>query len=287
MDIVGGCLVALLVYCGGAACMPRDAAGRGGVRGWFDRRVAARAAALAQARLTVDPRLYEGIALTAPVALALAGAAYSPPGAALGLAAGLLLPRWVTRRLTARQQNRSEAEASQLLQVLLATLGAGTTYFEALQAARRGITDQPLADDLADVIRRFLLDIPLEQALLEVRPRIAGRNLGLVWDNLAICVAQKIPAERARALLTDIAATVRYNVQLAGEVRAQTSGQRLQVWVLAVLVPGMYLYLRLVSPYFLEAVDGTWTGRFVILPAAAALEVLGIWLSFRLSRVRV
>jgi Flp pilus assembly protein TadB len=42
-----------------------------------------------------------------------------------------------------------------------------------------------------------------------------------------------------------------------------------------------------VSPYFLNVLDDTWTGRYILLPAAAALEVLGIYLSFRLSRVSV
>src|SRR6202022_4844814 len=98
----------------------------------------------------------------------------------------------------------------------------------------------------------FPRDVPMEVALREGRPRIDGRNLGLVWDNLTICVDQKIPAERARELLLDISGTVRFNVQLAGEIRAHTSGQRVQIWVLALLVPSIYLYLRLVSPYFLH-----------------------------------
>ena len=195
---------------------------------------------------------------------------------------------WWSGFLTARQRARSEREAPQLLQLLLANLGAGSTYLEALQAARRSIGDRWLAEDLAYVVQRFLLDVPMETALREVRPRIVGRNLGLVWDNLTICVDQKIPSERARDLLLDISATVRFNVQLAGEVRAQTTGQRVQIWVLALLVPSIYLYLRLVSPYFLNVLDDTWTGRYVLVPAAAFLEVLGIYLSFRLSqRVRV
>jgi Flp pilus assembly protein TadB len=85
----------------------------------------------------------------------------------------------------------------------------------------------------------------------------------------------------------DLSTTVRFNVQLADEVRAQTSGQRVQIWVLALLVPAIYVYLRLASPYFLSVLDDTWTGRYVLLPAAAVLELLGIYLSFRLSRVRV
>ena len=78
--------------------------------------------------------------------------------------------------------------------------------------------------------------------------------------------------------------TVQFNVQLANEVRAKTSGQRLQIWLLAIVVPGMYLYLRVVSPDLLGALDETVLGRYVLFPAAALLEVLGIFLSFRIAR---
>jgi Flp pilus assembly protein TadB len=227
------------------------------------------------------------MAMLAPPTALVAGWLYSPVVGMAGFAAGLLLPRSLLAVLTARRRARSERQAPQLLLLLVTNLGTGGTYLDALQAARRDIGDRSLADDLGEVIGQFLLDVPLEDALRQVRPRLAGRNLALVWDNLTICAAQKIPAERARELLMDISTTVRFNVQLAGEVRAQTTGQRAQIWVLALLVPAIYLYLRLVSPYFLNVLDDTWTGRYILLPAAAALEVLGIYLSFRLSRVSV
>jgi Flp pilus assembly protein TadB len=254
---------------------------------WHDERLRLRRAQLSRARLPLDARLFEALVIAAPAAGLVIGWIASPVVGLLAFAGGLLLPRLLIGFLTARQRGRSEREAPQLLQLLLANLGAGSTYLEALQAARRSIGDRWLSEDLAYVVQRFLLDVPMETALREVRPRIVGRNLGLVWDNLTICVDQKIPAERARDLLLDISATVRFNVQLAGEIRAQTSGQRAQIWVLALLVPSIYLYLRLVSPYFLNVLDDTWAGRFILLPAAAFLEVFGIYLSFRLSQVRV
>ena len=77
---------------------------------------------------------------------------------------------------------------------------------------------------------------------------------------------------------------MQYNVQLEQEVRAETSGQRLQIWLLAAIVPGMYLYLRLISPELLSTLDQTAMGRYVLVPTAAILEILGIYLSLKLSR---
>jgi Flp pilus assembly protein TadB len=271
----------------GVAALPRAPRPAGAVRRWHARRVDRRRAQLARARLRLDPRLFEAMGYAAPVIAMGTGWFYSPVVGLAGLACGLLFPRLLLAVLTSRRRARSEREAPQLLQLLLANLGAGSTYLEALQAVRRSIADRGLADDLTEVVRQFLLDVPLESALRQVRPRIVGRNLGLVWDNLTICAAHNIPSERARDLLMDLSTTVRFNVQLADEVRAQTSGQRVQIWVLALLVPAIYVYLRLASPYFLSVLDDTWTGRYVLLPAAAVLELLGIYLSFRLSRVRV
>jgi Flp pilus assembly protein TadB len=46
----------------------------------------------------------------------------------------------------------------------------------------------------------------------------------------------------------------------------------------------MYLYLRLISPELLSTLDQTVFGRYVLVPTAAGLELLGIYLSLRLSR---
>jgi Flp pilus assembly protein TadB len=80
---------------------------------------------------------------------------------------------------------------------------------------------------------------------------------------------------------------VHFNVQLANEVRARSAGQRAQIWLLAVIVPGMFLYLRWVSPDLLTVLDETVVGRFVLFPLAVALELGGVLLSLRIARVQL
>jgi Flp pilus assembly protein TadB len=46
----------------------------------------------------------------------------------------------------------------------------------------------------------------------------------------------------------------------------------------------MYVYLRLINPDFLSPLNDTTLGRYVLVPLAAMLEVLGLYLSYRLSR---
>jgi Flp pilus assembly protein TadB len=278
-------LTALAVTALGAALgRPRQ---RHGVTGrWLAGRLERRRVQLERARVGLSPALFELLALGAPALGLVAGTALSPVVGLAALGAGLLLPSLLLSGLVARRKRDADGQALPLLQHLLANLGAGATYFDALQAARGGVGDRWLTEDLGEVVQQFLLDVPLEEALAQVRPRVAGADIGLVWDNLTVCVAQKLPADRARDLLGDVAATVRFNVQLRSDVRAQTAGQRAQVGILALVVPAMYIYMRVVSPDLLSVLDGTFAGKYILLPAAAALEVGGILVSLRVSRVR-
>jgi Flp pilus assembly protein TadB len=208
----------------------------------------------------------------------------SPVLAVFAGAAGLLVPRLYLAWLVHAQSRRSESEAPRLLQALLGGLTAGSTYLDALRQARLTCTDPWIREDLEFIIQRFLLDVPLHESLQAVRARVTTRNLGLIWEMLMVCAANQLPTQAARTLFFELSSTVQFNVQLANEVRARSSGQRAQIWLLAVIVPGMYLYLRLMSPQLLSVLDETTVGRYVLFPLAAALEVIGLALSLRIAR---
>src|SRR3989440_12781901 len=202
----------------------------------------------------------------------------------LGAGAALIFPRLYLTWLVHSQARRSEAAAPALLQAIMAGLSAGNTYLEALRHARRSSNDPWISEDLDFVIERFVLNVPLCDSLREVRARIATRNLGLIWETLSICDANHLPTQAARTLLVELSSAVQFNIQLANDVRARSAGQRAQIWLLAVMVPGMYLYLRLVNPQLLSVLDETMLGRYLLFPLAAALEVIGLALSFRIAR---
>jgi Flp pilus assembly protein TadB len=239
---------------------------------------------LAAARIVGNPGSYVAMAIIAPVALFAIGWQQSPVLGIFGAGAGLVLPRLYLAWLVHSQARRSEGMAPALLQAIVAGLSAGNTYLDALRHARRACSDPWISEDLDFVIQRFILNVPLCDSLGEVRAHITTRNLGLIWETLSICDANHLPTQAARTLLVELASAVQFNVQLANEVRARSAGQRAQIWLLAVIVPGMYLYLRLVNPQLLSVLDETILGRFVLFPLAAALEVAGIALSLRIAR---
>jgi Flp pilus assembly protein TadB len=252
----------------------------------FARAVERQRVRLRAARLHVDARRFTLLCMATPPVLVLGGLVLgSPVVAVLAGAAGFAVPRLYLDGLVRAQRRRTEAEAPHMLQVILASLAAGSTYLEALDEARNRAADRWLRDDLDHVVNEFHLGVPLERSIAEVRTASAGRNLSLVWDNLAICIANRIPAQRAKGLFVELSSTVQFNVQVQQEVRARSAGQRAQIWLLALIVPGLFFYLRLVDSDLFSVLDETSLGRWVLLPVAVALEVLGIVLSFRLARV--
>jgi Flp pilus assembly protein TadB len=284
MDLLGATCIGVAALALGLALI--HPAERLSIRTWLQRRLNAAASELQAARLQTGPRRFLAIKFGSPLIGAGIGWLVSPVCALLGLAAGFAAPRLYVRWLVHAQAERSEAQAPYLLHTLTAQLGAGATYLEALRQARQRATDPWIRADLETVLARFLLNEPLEVALADARSRIQSRNLGLVMDTLALCCATRMPATMARDLLHEIASTVQSNVSLEQEVRARTTGQRLQVWLLALLVPAMFLYFRLVAPDLLSALDTTALGRYVLLPGAALLECLGLYLSVRVTRLR-
>lgn len=282
MDLVAAACVSLAVISLGLGLLAGSS--ENPLKRLIDRLVERQSQRLEQARIAKRAHSLLLMTVLVPAALFLFGWLESPVLALLGATCGFLVPRVYLAWLVRVQARRSEAQAPRLLQAILSSLSSGSTYLDALRQARQAISDSWIREDLDFVIQRFLLDVPLHQSMRPIRARISTPNLGLVWDSLIICSSNQLPTPAARTLLYELSATVQFNVQLEQEVRAKTSGQRLQIWLLAAIVPGMYLYLRLISPELLSTLDETVLGKYVLIPTAAALELLGIYLSLRLSR---
>lgn len=282
MDFIVSACVSLAVMSLALAMLGRST--KSPIKRLVDKLIARQSQRLEQARIAKRPHSLLLMTVMVPAALFLLGWLESPVLALLGAACGFLAPRIYLAWLVRVQARGSEEQAPRLLQVILSSLSSGGTYLDALRQARQAISDTWIREDLDFVVQRFLLDVPLHESMRPLRARVSTPNLGLVWESLIICSSNQLPTQAARTLLYELSATVQFNVQLEQEVRAKTSGQRLQIWLLAAIVPGMYLYLRLISPELLSTLDQTVLGKYVLVPTAAGLEVLGIYLSLRLSR---
>jgi Flp pilus assembly protein TadB len=198
----------------------------------------------------------------------------------LGLS-GAAVPSIVARTLAARRRDERARQTVALLQMTLAGLRSGAGLTEALRLAT---TSGPERDfgPFAAALRAFDLGAPLDAALRDARGRTRDQRLIVGLDALSLCVAEQLPASRCVTLIAGTIDRVLFEQRIAEDVRARTSGLRVQIVLLAALVPGLALYLALTVPGMAETL-ATPLGRFVLLPLAAILEVIGIFTSRRVA----
>lgn len=214
-------------------------------------------------------------ALTTAVGLVLAGALGVLPIGVLGAVA----PSIAARTRAARRREERARQTISLLQMTLAGLRSGASLTEALRlAVSSGETEAP--GPFAGAVRAFDLGAPLDVALRGARTRGLDRRVVLGLDALSLCVAEQLPASRCGTLIASVVDRLTFEQRTADDIRARTSGLRVQILLLAALVPGLALYLAITVPGMSSTLT-TPLGRFVLLPLAATLEVAGVLASRR------
>ena len=214
-------------------------------------------------------------------------------GAALALAAvfgampaglaGAVVPSAIARVRAQEARDRARPATVRLLGTVHAALRSGVPLPEAI---RRGIEscDDPIArEGFAHALARFNFGDSLDRALHDAAERSPDARTRIALETLAVGVAERLPVDRAAELVGSVAGRAAHDERLAAEVRARASGARLQVHVLAAIVPGLALYLSVTMPGLAETL-GSPFGRTVLVPAAAVLEIAGIVLSRRVVR---
>ena len=289
LRLLGAFATGVAVFSGLMALLPDRArpslGAREWVRGWYRSRLGAAAELLAQARLELAPRSYLGLSLAAPLALAAAGALLSPVMGIVGAGVGLFVPRWYVRWLVGNEARAADDDAPRVLRAMVQRATAGGTYPDLFAAGGEAARHRWVRADFEELLSRYFAAEPAPDAIAAIRRRQAGRNLALVYDALFSLTRTHQPTSAAAELLAELGEAARINQSIARQAAAESRGLRIQALVLAVVIPLLFVYLLLVNPELVAPVTGTALGRFVLLPAAALLEVAGIWLSMRVARL--
>ena len=289
MELIGAFASGIAVFALLMALLPdrqRPAFGlRDRLRTLRQRRLGAARDLLAQARLDLSPRAYLALTLAAPMLLALIGLLLSPVMAVIGIVVGLLVPRWYLRWLVGNEARAADDDAPRVLRAMVHRAQAGGTYPELFAAGGEAAGHRWVRADFEELLSRYYANEPPKDALAVIRRRQAGRNLGLLYDALYVLTATGQPASAAADVLAQIGEATRSNQSIARQATAESRGLRMQALVLAVVIPLLFAYLLLVNPELIAPVTDTALGRFVLLPAAALLEVAGVWLSLRVARL--
>jgi Flp pilus assembly protein TadB len=202
-----------------------------------------------------------------------------PMVAILGSAA--LAPSLVVRSRAGAVRWRARLATTHLLRATEAALRSGASLPEALRRACGAATEDRVArGPFVDALRAFDLGAPLDQALRASAARVTDARSQIALETLAMGIASRLPYDRAGTLVAAIADRLAFEERLDEEIRARTGGLRSQVILLALVVPAIAAYLAFTVPS-LGATLGQPIGRFVLIPAAVALEVIGVIASRR------
>ena len=125
----------------------------------------------------------------------------------------------------------------------------------------------------------------IRSSLNTARQATVGRGVTALWAALP-------PAGRIAlgGVLASAAVAVALGIFIPLEIRqhllvAESRGLRLQAAILAIVIPALFLYLVAVNPELVAPVTSTALGQLVLLPAAVVLEIAGIVLSWRVTRL--
>jgi Flp pilus assembly protein TadB len=192
-----------------------------------------------------------------------------------------IAPSLVVRSRAGAVRSRARLATTHLLRATEAALRSGASLPEALRRACDGPTGDRLARrPFVDALRAFDLGAPLDQALRVSAHGATDARERIALETLAMGISSRLPHDRAGVLVAAVADRLAFDERLDEEIRARTAGLRSQVVLLALVVPAITVYLALTVPS-LAATLALPIGRFVLIPGALALEVIGLIASRR------
>ena len=189
-----------------------------------------------------------------------------------------VLARLADRRRRERERRDGEASLVPSLETILAATRAGVVLRDALALAAARARGE-LAERLRAALANEALGGGLADALAAAR-REASAPIDTLLADLELCARARLPSDRVAALVEDELGALRFARELASDLAARTSGPRLQVWILAAIVPALALYLAAMSPTLAGELTSP-LGRFVFIPGGVLFEAAGIALSRR------
>jgi tight adherence protein B len=186
-----------------------------------------------------------------------------------GLVGGALIPLgsvWLKahRRLTA-----FENQLPDLLIGVAASLKAGHSFKQALQA----IVDdgaEPAAKEFNRVLTETRLGRPLDDALGDMAERVGSKNLAFIVT--AVAVQSQVGGSLA-SLFDMVADTVRNRQQFARKIKALTAMGRMSAYVLVGLPFFLAGALSLLNPGYMEPLFGTSAGHKMIMLSLVMMAV--------------
>ena len=236
-------------------------------------------------RATIPLRPGEFVVVTGAIGVVLAAiivaVTHNPFVALAGPVASCLGASQLIRIRIGRRRRAFEAQLPDALGLIASSLSAGHTFLRAIQMMCEEC-GPPLSEEFARVVAETRLGDPVVDALERMSQRLQARDMDIVVQAIRI---QQTVGGRLADLLHTLADFIRARDELRREVRVLTAEGRMSAWVLAALVPFLFLIMRTLNPDYMQPLFQGW--GWAVLGYAAASVCGGVFVILRMVRIDI
>ena len=220
-----------------------------------------------------------GVALgIAALLLALTGSGLMAAG---GSVSAVLVAARVVRRRVKKRTKAFSAQLPDALSLVASSLSAGHTFLRAVQMMCEE-SAPPLSEEFSRLVAETRLGDNVTEALGHMAQRLQLRDLDMVVQ--AIRIQQTVGGKLADLFHT-LSDVIRARDEVKREVLILTAEGRMSAYVLAGLVPGLFLIMRVINPTYVTPLY-SGTGLFLLIGCATSV-VVGLFVILRMVKIDV
>jgi tight adherence protein B len=205
----------------------------------------------------------------------------SVPVAVGGAIAALLYAARFPHRRAAKRRRLFEAQLPDALSLVASSLTAGHTFLRAIQMMSEE-SSPPLADEFSRVVAETRLGDPLVPALERMAARLDVRDLDMVVQAIRI---QQTVGGRLADLLHTLGEFIRARDEIRREVKVLTAEGRMSAYVLAGIVPFLFLVMQVLNPDYVQPLYHGW--GLALLAGCMGSVAVGLLVILRMVRLDV
>jgi tight adherence protein B len=197
----------------------------------------------------------------------------------LGLLLAILTPigaKVVLSVRTARRRTRFADQVDDAVQLMAGGLRAGHGLSRTVAAVANDAAS-PTSEELARVVNETRLGRNLAESLTVTAKRMQSDDFE--WVAQAVAINQETGGNLAE-VLDQVGKTIRQRNEIRRQVKALSAEGRLSAIVLVSLPIGVFLFLSLVQPNYMDIFFTTLIGIVALVVSVVLLVIGAIWVSF-------
>ncbi len=195
---------------------------------------------------------------------------------------GLALPHSFIRLWEYKRRAKFNRQLLDGLMVLSSALKAGLSFLQGLEVL---VEDSlpPISQEFGWVVNEIKMGITLEESLQRLSKRMPSEELSLIVN---ACIVARITGGDLTKIFSRLAQTIRNNAKLKDDISTLTLQGKIQA-VVMIILPFMFVGgVVVTNPHHFDVMIHTEIGK-TLLMAAAVLQIIGLFLIIRFSKIDI